>query len=302
MTISTTTIKDSFSGNGSTTEFTYTFKIADEDHIQVIIRDSDGVETVKTITTHYTVAGVGGASGGTVTMSSAPATGETLVLRRSTTQTQGLDLIENDPMPADNLETAFDKNLSISQELQEQLDRSFKISRTSTITTAEILDSADDRASKTLGFDSSGDLTTVADFNPAGGDSALFKFSTTTTDSDPGASYVRLNHATIASATEIFIDDVDYDSTNVEAWVQSFDDVSGNATNRGRIRIRKANDLSKWVTFKVNAAVTNARAIQKFQLPILTDLELLQPMIKFGFLLLEVAIKAIQEVLLELQV
>ena len=220
MTISTTTIKNSYSGNSSTTEFSYTFKISDEDHIQVIIRtDATGVEVVQTKTTNYTVAGVGDAGGGTVTMVSAPATGETLVLRRSTTQTQGLDLIENDPMPANNLETAFDKNLSISQELQEQLDRSFKISRTSTITTAEILDSADDRASKTLGFDSSGDLTTVADFNPAGGDSALFKFSTTTTDADPGASYVRLNHATIASATIIYIDDVDYDETNVEAWL-----------------------------------------------------------------------------------
>ena len=59
-------------------------------------------------------------------MVSAPATGETLVLRRSTTQTQGLDLIENDPMPADNLETAFDKNLSIAQELQEQIDKTEK--------------------------------------------------------------------------------------------------------------------------------------------------------------------------------
>ena len=117
MTISTTTIKDSYSGNDSTTAFSYTFKVSDEDHIQVILRDSDGVETVKTITTHYTVGGVGGASGGTVTMVTAPASGETLVLRRSTTQTQGLDLIENDPMPANNLETAFDKNLSISQEL-----------------------------------------------------------------------------------------------------------------------------------------------------------------------------------------
>ena len=122
MTISTTTIKNSFSGNSSTTEFTYTFKISDEDHIQVIIRtDATGVEVVQTKTTNYTVAGVGDAGGGTVTMVSAPATGETLVLRRSTTQTQGLDLIENDPMPADNLETAFDKNLSIAQELQEQL-------------------------------------------------------------------------------------------------------------------------------------------------------------------------------------
>ena len=64
-------------------------------------------------------------------MGSAPSATETLVLRRSTTQTQGLDLIENDPMPANSLETAYDKNLSIAQELQEQLDRSFKISRTS---------------------------------------------------------------------------------------------------------------------------------------------------------------------------
>ncbi len=76
MTISTTTIKDSYSGNDSTTAFTYNFKITDEDHIQVIIRDSDGNETVNTKTTHYTVAGVGDDSG-TVTMVTPPATGET---------------------------------------------------------------------------------------------------------------------------------------------------------------------------------------------------------------------------------
>ena len=66
MTISTTTIKDSYSGNGSTTEFTYNFKIADEDFIQVIIRtDATGVEVVQTKTTHYSVSGVGDAGGGT---------------------------------------------------------------------------------------------------------------------------------------------------------------------------------------------------------------------------------------------
>ena len=42
--------------------------------------------------------------------------------------------------------------------------------------------------SKTLGFDSTGNvLTTVADFLPAGGDSAMFQYSTTTTDADPGS-------------------------------------------------------------------------------------------------------------------
>ena len=79
MTISTTTIKNSYSGNSSTDTFAYTFKISDEDHIQVIIRSSTGTETVKVKTTHYSVSGVGNASGGTVTMGSAPASGVTKV-------------------------------------------------------------------------------------------------------------------------------------------------------------------------------------------------------------------------------
>ena len=65
MTISTTTIKNSYSGNGSTTAFSYTFKITADSEMQVIIRSSTGTETVKTLTTHYTVSGAGDASGGT---------------------------------------------------------------------------------------------------------------------------------------------------------------------------------------------------------------------------------------------
>ena len=131
MTISTTTVKNSYSGNGSNLNFTYTFKITDDDDIQVIIRSSAGAETVKTKTSNYTVSGVGNSGGGTVSFVSgqAPLNTETVLLRRSTPQTQGLDLIENDPMPAENIETAYDKLTSISQELQEQVDRSLKISR-----------------------------------------------------------------------------------------------------------------------------------------------------------------------------
>ena len=66
MTISTTTIKNSYSGNSSTDAFAYTFKISDQDHMQVIIRSSTGTETVKSLSTHYTVSGVGNSSGGTV--------------------------------------------------------------------------------------------------------------------------------------------------------------------------------------------------------------------------------------------
>ena len=122
------------------------------------------------------------------------------------------------------------------------------------------------RSFKTLGFDSSGDLTTVADFLPAGGDSAMFQYSTTTSDADPGAGKFRLNHATISSATEMYIDDLEFNGTDVSAWVQSWDDVTGNDTNRGRIRISKANTLDTWMVFKVTGAITDASGYSKISL------------------------------------
>jgi len=161
LTISTTTIKNSYSGNGSTTAFNYTFKITDQDDIDVIIRSADGTETTKTITTHYTVSGVGNAGGGTVTFTSGniPTATETVVLRRDTPQTQGVDLIENDPLPANTLEDALDKVTSITQELQEESDRSIKISRTNTMTSTEFTVDATNRANKLLSFDSSGEIS-----------------------------------------------------------------------------------------------------------------------------------------------
>ena len=158
MTISTTTIKNSFSGNGSTSAFTYTFKISANSEMQVIIRSSAGAETIKSLGTHYNVSGAGNSGGGTVTFTSGniPASGETVLLRRVTAQTQTMDLIDNDPMSADTIETAHDKSIALIQELQEQLSRSIKVSRTATITTPEITDDASARAGKLLGLDSTG--------------------------------------------------------------------------------------------------------------------------------------------------
>lgn len=115
MTITTTIIKNSYSGNGSQTVFPYTFKINTDADIQVLVRSSLGTETLKTLSTDYTVSGAGDAGGGNVTMIVAPATGETLVIRRSTTQTQELDLVENDPFSAETVEGAFDKSVSLVQ-------------------------------------------------------------------------------------------------------------------------------------------------------------------------------------------
>ena len=269
MTVSSTTVKNSYSGNDSTTEFAYTFKIFADTDLQVIIRSSTGTETTKTLTTHYTVSGAGDASGGNVTFTSGntPATGETVVIRRGVPQTQAIDYIANDPFPAESHEEGLDRATMTIQQMQEELDRSFKVSRTNSITTPEFTDDAASRASKALGFDSTGNvLTTVADFLPAGGDSAMFQYSTTTADADPGAGKFRLNHATISSATEMYIDDLEFNGTDVTAWVQSWDDVSGNDTNRGRIRISKANTLDTWMVFKVTGAITDATGYSKISL------------------------------------
>jgi len=172
MTISTTVIKNSYSGNGSNDTFAYTFKISANADMQVIIRASTGTETVKNLTSHYTVTGAGSASGGNVVFTSGniPTATETVVLRRNTTQTQAVDLVENDPFTADSVEGAFDKNLSIAQELQEQIDRSIKISRTNTMTSTEFTNSATDRASKILAFDTNGELSVTSELGSYKGD------------------------------------------------------------------------------------------------------------------------------------
>jgi len=162
MTVSSTTTKNSYSGNASTTVFAYGFKIFSDDDITVIIRtDSTGAEVTKTKTTHYTVSGVGSSSGGNVTFTSGntPASGETVVLLRSTARTQLTDYVANDPFPAASHEDALDKLTFIAQEIEEELARSIKVSKTNTISSSEFTTSATDRANKILSFDGSGDLT-----------------------------------------------------------------------------------------------------------------------------------------------
>jgi len=159
MTVSSTNTKNSYSGNGSTTVFAYTFKIFDDDDITVILRtDATGGETVQTKTTDYTVSGVGNAGGGNITFGTAPASGITVVLLRETAQTQATDYTPNDPFPAASHEDALDKLTLIIQDQQEELDRAIKVSRTNTITSSEFTVGASTRANKIFAFDSSGDL------------------------------------------------------------------------------------------------------------------------------------------------
>ena len=174
MTISTTTLRNSYSGNGSTTAFAYTYPINTTSEITVIERSALGVETVKaegTGSTNYGIAD-NGAAGGTITMVTAPAAGTTLIILRNTSLTQETDYVANDPFPAETHEDALDKLQMQTQELQEELDRSIKISRTNTMTSTEFTVAAADRASKVLAFDSSGEISVTQELGTYQGTSA----------------------------------------------------------------------------------------------------------------------------------
>lgn len=158
MTVSSTTNKVSANGNGSQTVFPYSFKIFDQDDLTVILRNASGGETTQTITTNYTVSGVGSASGGNVTMVTAPASGESLTIIREQPLTQGLDLVPNDPFPAASFEDQLDKLTFMVQQHQEELDRSVKGSKTTTITNPTFTEDATARANKVFAFDASGNI------------------------------------------------------------------------------------------------------------------------------------------------
>lgn len=160
MTVSSTTNKATYSGNGTTTAFTVPFYFLAAADLQVILR-SGATETVQTLTTQYTVTGAGVASGGTVTMVAAPASGTTLTVLRNVSPTQETDLLPNDRLPAESLETALDKATMLIQQLDEVADRALQFPASDAAVSAKI-PAASARAGKYLGFDATG-LPVVAD-------------------------------------------------------------------------------------------------------------------------------------------
>jgi hypothetical protein len=184
MTVSTTIIKNFHNGNASTTNFAYQFRILEDTDLLVIIRtNSTGAETTKTLSTHYTVAGAGDASGGSITFTAGntPAIGETVVIRRNVPQTQAIDYIANDPFPAETHEEGLDRGTMVAQQVAEESDRSIKLSRTNTMTSTEFTVGATDRANKVLAFDSAGEISVTQELG-------TFKGSDTTTTT---AAYVQ---------------------------------------------------------------------------------------------------------------
>lgn len=162
MTVSSTASKISYAGNGVSTVFSFPYYFLANADLIVLIRSALGVETVKTITTDYTVAGAANPVGGTVTMLTAPASGETLVIYRDPSVTQGTDFVANDALNAETLEMTLDRLTMIAQRLKEVDTRSVKFPESDSTSLSALLPSSVDRASTVFGFDASGIPTVLS--------------------------------------------------------------------------------------------------------------------------------------------
>lgn len=131
MTIATDTSRIQYAGNGVATAFPVPFPFLDEADLQVILTSSSGVDTVQTLTTHYTLAG--GSPTGTVTMVTAPANGETLTILRDMDVVQPIAYPVQGGYQAQVLEESLDRLTMLVQQMRELLGRSLTLPASSDV-------------------------------------------------------------------------------------------------------------------------------------------------------------------------
>ena len=161
MTVSTTVSSVSYLANGTQTTFAYTFKIFEDSDLLVILRNNTtGAETTQTLTTDYTVTNAGSDAGGNVVFGTAPASGNTVFIRRVLQATQTTDYVENDPFPAESHEDALDKLTMLVQQNALDEDRAILFPQTdSGLGINNVLPEFSSRGSTFLTFDGNGAVT-----------------------------------------------------------------------------------------------------------------------------------------------
>ena len=127
----TTTIQD-FVGDGvDNSPYTWPRDLHDDDDVEVIyITVATGAEVVKTKTTDYTIAIASTLKTADLTLvTTAPATGETMRLRRAQPNTQNTTYEDNDGNRATVIQRDTDRSALQSLTQQEQLDRTVQVSK-----------------------------------------------------------------------------------------------------------------------------------------------------------------------------
>jgi hypothetical protein len=161
MTVATTTARNDYTGTGLVATYAYTFQIYDSSELTVYETDTNGVVSELTLTTDYTVTGVG-TSGGNVVLTSNLTSGHLLAIVRTPSFLQGVSLRRGTTLDPRVYERALDRLTHQTLALREQVDRSLRLpaSEAGTVGATEL--PLADRADTYLHFDANGDLELLA--------------------------------------------------------------------------------------------------------------------------------------------
>ncbi len=262
MTLSTTVSRVSYDGDASTSAFSFPYKyVSSADLVVVLVDEDDGSETVQTITTHYTVAATGAAANGvypgaTVTMVLTPGTDKKVVIYRRPAFTQEFDFEgETDALAALNRFADY-----IMMRLQRLENDGVKLPKGTLSGFEQHLPGLMGEAGNVVAINDDEDGFEYVAFEAV---SAGLKYAwdTGTSDADPGTGEIRANHATLASATQLYISETDGDGGTVSAILQAFDDST--STVKGYLTLREASAPENFVTFSVSGSVTDAGSYDK---------------------------------------
>ena len=124
-----------YNGDGVTASFDYDFQIQDEVELKVTRQNADGTETVLTLTTDYTVSGVGNDAGGSITLVDAATdapSGSKLVIQYDGLYTQSVDYSNQGRIQLSLLENSLDKLMMHCRSLKEIADRAVTVDAFST--------------------------------------------------------------------------------------------------------------------------------------------------------------------------
>jgi len=156
--IPTITSKKQYNCDGSQTVFSFDFKIFSKTDIVVILTDSDGIESILTYITDYTVSATNNdfSQGGDVTTVATYASGNKITVMRVIDFKQETDYENNEKFDAAAFENDLDRAACRDQQLQEQFDRVIHTPRSDETADLEI-PAKDARAGNFLAFNDEGE-------------------------------------------------------------------------------------------------------------------------------------------------
>lgn len=136
MTITTTTPRAQYNGNGATTAFSVPFEFLEAEGVKVIFTDADGVDATWVKDTHYTLTNNTAAATGTVNVKTTPsnytpANGTKITILRNQPLKQTTSYSNNDPFPAKSHEKALDRLAMEVQTISEKVGRAPVLKETS---------------------------------------------------------------------------------------------------------------------------------------------------------------------------